>query len=82
MNEDTAFEILETDIVREADSPEVRGVDMDEALSGLGPVRRGCDCAEAFAGTVWRSEIVNNCDAAGVPSPFSDSTKDRVVKRE
>ena len=39
MNEDTAFEILETDIVREADSPEVRGVDMDEAFGGLEPVK-------------------------------------------
>jgi hypothetical protein len=83
VNEDTAFEILETDIVREADSPEVRGVDMDEALSGLGPVRSGCDRkAEAFAGTVWKSEIVDNCDTASVPSPFSDSSKDQVVKRE
>ena len=84
MNGDAAFEfeILETDTVREADSPEVHGVDMGEAFGGLGPIRRGCDCAEAFAGTVWRSEIANDCDAAGVPSPFSDSSKDRVAKRE
>ena len=82
VNGDTSFEILETDMVRDAVSLEVRGVDMDEAFSGLELVRRGCDCAEAFAGTVWRSEIVKNCDAASVPSPFSDSSKDQVVKHE
>ena len=82
VNGDTVFEISETDIMREADSLEVRGVGLGEAFSGLKPVRRGYDCAEAFAGTVWKNEIVNNCDAASVPSPFSDSSKDRVVKRE
>ena len=44
--------------------------------------QKGCDCAEAFAGTVWESEIVKNCDTASLPSPFSDSAKDRVLKRE
>jgi hypothetical protein len=83
VNGDTPFEILEADIVREPDSLEVRGVDLDEAFSGLGPIRRGCDCAEAFAGTVWRSEIVTNaCGTVGESSPFLDSTKDRIVKRE
>jgi hypothetical protein len=57
-------------------------VDLDEAFGGLGPVRSGCDCMEAFTGTVWKSEIVNACGTVGVSSPFSDSSKDRVVKRE
>jgi hypothetical protein len=71
LNGDTSLEILETDTVREdfVDSLEVHGVGLDETFSGLGPVRRGCDCAEAFAGTVWESEIGNDCDAASVPSP-------------
>ena len=62
------LEILETDIVREADSLEVRGVGLEEAFSGLGPVRSGCDRAEAFAGTGWKNEIANACDTASVPS--------------
>ena len=84
LNRDTPFKILEGDTVRGnfVDSPEVHGVGMDEAFGGLGPVRRGCDRIEAFAGTVWKSEIVNDCDTASVPSPFSDSTKDQVVKDE
>ena len=68
VNGDTVFEILETDIVREADSLEVRGVGLDEAFGGLGPVRSGCDCAEASAGTGWKNEIANACDTASVPS--------------
>jgi hypothetical protein len=84
LNGGTPFEILETDIVGRdfVDSFEVHGVGLGEAFGGLGPVRSGCDCVEAFTGTVWKSGIVNSYDAAGVPSPFSDSTKDRVVKRE